>query len=656
MKVKDYFFKTNKVLFLLAFPLILTGCKSSNFFDNLSFKKLISQKDKSVAVFYDAIAVWQNNGEGNWDIAYSIYRQNGDNWFHQTDRDIYYEGDANLIAKLPGDDNDPDIASTKHSALAVWSNTGVSGNQGADIFFSKWNGESLVGGETGWDKPVRLFALPGDDLDPTVYMQDSDNAMVVWINKNGDSRALYYSQYIKGAWSDPEQIIFGPAVAIATPELGYITLPGSRYLLVFTARVNGAGAAYLGTYDRVNEWEITKLEGQNIEAVVDESIPANYRTSASMHVESHKVAVSWMGEDGNIWYMKASPADKTFNAVVGENGSNPVVLHDPGGSSGTDTILFSVLGTLLNITPIGGSNRQTVSSGEPSVVRSDATYLWEQGSRSAVAVWATDQESPSEIYFSAVDRKTQQWTPPDRIDKKVFPGEDKNPAITPILVRITEENTIIEEEELALTTGYCGDKILDKRGGEECEIGIDCKKKNEVCDWDYYTVNYGKLGAAFFSDCECGVFVDDNPDLSKAPVDKAKPRPKNEEDLTYGGASCGFNSVVLKSEPGGSSVKLQLLPKTDPANGVIEFTGAYPSYQRDGITLFPLSDPPQPKYFVNVDFSTNDDVITLTGVDLATNFQLCIGTFTKGTPPESGGFTPAPASAIDSLVPSLPPE
>jgi len=397
---------------------------------------------------YDAIAVWQNNGEGNWDIAYSIYKQNDNKWIHQVDKNIYYEGDANLIAKLPGNDNDPDIASTRSKAIAVWSNTGMEGNKGADIVVSKWD-------SNGWSKPARLFAMQGDDVDPTVYMQDAQHALVVWVNKSGGNRTLYYSEYTNGSWSNPKNISFNNASKIATPELGYITVSSSRYLLVFTARVAGSSSAYMGSYDRVNGWNITKIKS-GAQAMTDESIPAKYRTSVAMQIDSRNVAMSWSGQDGNIWYIKASVKDADLN-VDAQNagvGVNSDLMYNPKGKKDADTILFSSGGELVNITPVGGGLKQIVSLGEPSAVRADAAYLWEQGKRSAVSVWATKKEGDSEIYFSAVNRKSKKWTSPKRIDSNVFAGEDANPAITPIIIQLTKENTVIEDK---IETGFIYD-------------------------------------------------------------------------------------------------------------------------------------------------------------------------------------------------------
>ena len=598
---------------------------------------------------YDAIAVWQNNGEGNWDIAYSIYKQNNNKWFHQVDKDIYYEGDANLIAKLPGDDNDPDIASSRSKAIAVWSNTGLEGNKGADIVVSKWD-------SNGWSKPVRLFEIVGDDVDPTIYMQDSGHALAVWVNKNGANRTLYYSEYVNDLWSDPVKIPFDGANKIASPELGYITVENSRYLLVFTAQVYGEDSAYLGTYDRVNGWNISKISDGNIGAITDETIPAKYRTSVDMQVDSHDVAISWNGKDGNIWYVKASPSNLNFDAQNAGKGINPVIIYDPKGSNDADSILFFTSDTkeLVNITPIGGSLRQVVSSNEITPTRADATYLRQQGNRSAVSVWETKKENKSEIYFSTVDKKSQKWTAPDRIDQKKFIGKDMNPSIASIIIQFNKESVVIKDDTKNIYKDtFCGNKILEKKFGEECEIGIACGNKDETCDWDYYTKKFGKKWANILSDCECLTPPDVIKPKTLTPGNSKKKQSNKKSEVIYGGASCGFDSVIIKSSINTEKVSLQFLPDTNPSNGIVVFNGAYPKYQSESFALFPLSSPPNDKYFVMANFSNNDNVITMIGIDATTGFQLCTGIFTKGAPPEGGGFVPASAGG-DINVPSLP--
>lgn len=598
---------------------------------------------------YDAIAVWQNNNEGNWDIAYAIYRQSNDSWFHKPDREIYYEGDANLIAKLPGDDNDPDIASTKHSALAVWSNTGSDGNDGADIFVARWSGD-------GWKKPERLFAFNGDDLDPTVYMQDQNNALVVWINENAQKRTLYYSEWKNGNWSNPKQIPVH-AQNVSVPELGYITLPNSRYLLIFNARADGIDQAYVGTYEATNGWNIAPIQNQSEKAMIDESVPAVYRSSVSMHVDSRNVSASWSSANGNIWYMKASPANTSLNASLFGEGGSSVVMHDPESINGTDSIVFSRGNKLYNTTPLEENYTQTISQKEAGTVRPDAIYLIEQGKRSAVAVWESNTETPSEIYFSSVKKNSQEWTAPERIDSHGFAGEDKNPAIAPILIRFEKENVLKEEKDFVFEETYCGNKILEMQSGEECEIGIACPLADEICDWDYYKKIFGQIGpaAAFFSQCECLPFKDEIEPPKKVTPGQPKITPKNDQNdqkgnQSYGGAACGFNEAILKSSIGGKQVSIKFLPETIPENGTIEFHGGYPSYQVERAFLFPTSGRSE-AYFTMIDFSNDGREIKMTGI--ASGYKLCDGVFVKGAPPEQGGLMPAPAKPEED-VPSLP--
>ena len=637
-----------KLPFLFAFILLLSGCSlrgGDTIFGKFSKEGRVKAK---TVLQYDAIAVWQNNSEGNWDIAYSIYKQSDNSWLHLPDRDIFYEGNANLIAKLPGDDNDPDIASTKHTALAVWSNSGAEGNNGADVYFARWS-------PLGWSEPARLFALPGDDLDPTIYMQSPGRAMVVWINRQNARDKLFYSEYDNGHWTEPKDIEFSASSEISSPELGYVTLPFSRYLLVFTAQ-NQKGEAYLGIYDRVNGWEVNKMGSAN-SAVVDKNIPNSYRTSAAMHVASHKVAATWGGVDGQVWQASASPVKKDFSVFALSDGNNPVMIFDPSNDLGTDSIIYNFNGNLVNQTPSVGGSEQVISANELGNLRPDATYLVEQNSRTALAVWNSHRDDPGEIYFSAVDKASQKWSEPGRIDKKVFPGDDKNPAIAPILVRFDKNQNVLEEDEYAAVTDFCGDKVLQKKW-EECEIGIACKKPDRFCDWDYYTKNFGKAFALLFADCECLIPEDQIDPPLPFGGDDGQDEPEQDrqnDNVVYGGASCGFDKIVLKSAIGTGQVDLQFLPETSPANGIVAFNGGYPQYQVEKFALFPLSEPPHDKYYVMVNFSSDNNTITMTGIDAVTGSQLCTGTFTKGAKPEGGGFVPAPAPAGSEInVPTLP--
>lgn len=593
---------------------------------------------------YDAIAVWQNNGEEGWDIAYAIYRQNSDDWIHQTDQEISYQGDANLIAKLPGDDNDPDISSARNKAMAVWSNMGLEGNQGADIILSQWSSK-------GWSKPARLFAIEGDDVDPTIYMPSSESALVVWVNRRGNERTLYYAEYINGEWSNPAKILFDTASEIAAPELGYTTVSNSRYLLVFTAQVGGIGSAYAGTYDKVNGWGVTKIDSGNVQAVTNENIPAAFRSSVAMQTDSREAIISWTGQDGAVWYLKIAPENPILEAKSIVNGINPVVLYALQGARGESTILFSAADKIVNITPVGGDLKQILSQGEKNASRVDATYFWEQGKKSAVVVWATKKEGESEIYFSALGRRNQKWSAPNRIDSKIFSGEDINPAVAPIIIQFNKESVVIKEDVKSVyEDSFCGNTILEKKFGEECEIGIACGNKDKICDWDYYTKKFGKKWAGWFSNCEClspPDAVTPQPTSTPKTPQKEEPQTSKQKDAktsTYGGFSCGFDQVVLKSALEPNQVSLQFLPDTSPvANGVIVFRGNYPSYRTSKMILFPESGITEDKNFVLVDFSDDDKVITMKGIDSASNFQLCVGVFTKGVSPEGGGFTPAPA-------------
>ncbi len=667
-----YFYASSRFKFLgLAFFIIfLGGCDADIF-----YKKITSIFNKGEeGVVYDAIAVWQNKEEGgNWEIAYSLYSQKDNRWFYLQDSQVYYERQANWIAKVPGDDQDPDIDTNGKQALAVWSNSGGDGNQGADIYFSFWNGGS-------WQAPARLFSLPGDDLDPTVYWQDNDSAMVVWVNRQGDNRALYFSEYNQGNWTNPSKISLpGKAEALAAPELGYFTTPQSRYLLVFTATINGKSQAYLGAYSSADGWQIEPVSGQTVSAIVDETIPSPYQNTTAMHISSRQVIVAWPAQDGSIWYARADSANRTFSAQKLASGTNPY-LQFGFGSFAVDTILWQQGKQIVNLTPVEpGSYQQVVSPAEPQRVRLVATYLLYYDDKAMVAVWHTDNETPSEIYFSAVEIGSQNWTTPASIDVDLFPGEDRNPAIAPLHIRWANDKfTEVQEMGAVDDDEWCGDKIL--QAGEDCEIGIACKDKSKQCDFDLLVKNFGPIGV-LFGECEC-IPPDDLPPQGDDEGDNSDgddwwPGGKEEEiSDSLGGAACGFNQVKIVDDTEDDSL-LKFLPETSPANGEVRlgdsdtpFSGVFQEEFTTRMRLFPLSDPPHPLYLVKLKVTRSDGdlieswpeikEIEMRGFQELDNgglFQLCVGKFKRGEKPEEGGFIPAPApagSGAGSMVPELP--
>ncbi len=589
---------------------------------------------------YDAIAVWQNNSEGNWDIAYSVYQRDG-GWIHIPDRDIYYEGNANLIAKLPGDDIDPDISSSAHTAISVWSNN-ADGDY--DIYYSFW-------GVDGWKKPVKLFDYEGDDVDPTVYMQDPDNILVVWVNRSASGNNLYFSHYFKGNWSNPQKLTSSTFDVITAPELGYITVPTSKYLLVFTARSGGKGKVYTGIYNPVQGWNVEEISTV-VEPVIDEGLPSKYQTSASMQTMTKQVTISWTGTDGKIWYAKVDPTQIKPQAQIGGKGQNSVIAYP---ISGSDTLLFWQDGAIKNVTPVWGDNIQIVSKDEPDIPRIDTTYFIDSNN-SMITVWNKQDEDEGEIYFSVVDIQSQSWQEPQRIDTNKFPGDDLNPAITPILIQWSDEKIVSEEQVVG--DEYCGDSVLQPWLGEQCEVNVDCKKKTKQCDWDVITKFLGPGFAVLFADCECVNYIDDE----VSPEPESEPNPKKpEEELFFGGFSCGFNKLIV-DRISGEEVNVKFYPraKDTPEDGfVFSKVGAneYSIVSQTGtMALFPGAEPKyQSQGVVFLKFYPNDDLdktqkIELRGIQ-PSGFQLCIGDFERGAKPFEGGFVPAPAGDMDFMSP-----
>ena len=588
---------------------------------------------------YDAIAVWQNNSEGNWDIAYAIYRQSSDSWFAHPDKEQFYEGTANLIATVPGDDRDPDIASVKSRAIAVWSNEGGEGNKGADIYVARWTGV--------WEAPARLFALPGDDTDPTISMEAPSSAMAVWINRKGDTRALYYSRYRDGSWSTPEPIPMpGIPTRLAAPELGYLTLPFPHYLLTFEAVVDGSAGTYLAQYDRTRGWLVERASGAAPR--VAEGVPARSRTASSLQTAARRAAVAWGGEDGKVWLGTASLADPTLKTKRVAEGENPVVFY---GNSGTATIIYARGSALLSKTPAATGGELQVARGEKSPVRPDAAALLAPHSRSSVVVWRSSREGEGEIYFSSSDTKTGKWTPPRRIDVGGVVGDDSNPAVTPILVRLTGAGEVEVEDEYPYLEEHCGDSVLQKASGEECELGVPCKTGE--CDWDFLTRTMGPFWALLFADCECIL----PPDQVAPEPEQPKREEAKKEEVWYGGGACGFDGMaIVRRTDEEMTVKFTPPSQTgDTYRFAANGDGTWSVVSETGtMKAFPYAAAEAGQPDVIAILTPKGDTVTMRGLQPGIGLQLCIGTFTKGAPVERNkGFVPAPADEGLAPVPAL---
>ena len=604
---------------------------------------------------YGAISVWQNQSEGAWKIYYSIYNDNNKEWNTKL-LNPSGSSSSRVLSNMQGNSYDPDISSSKTRAIAVWSNT-VQGE--SDIYWRMWEKDE-------WLKEDKLSDLSGYDRDPTVYMKGKNYALVVWINKSQGTTSLYYSNFTDGVWSAPKKIDF-QAEEFFSPEL--IDLDDEpdnlRYALIFNAKTQQGVNTYLASYYySQDKWYVEKASysGSSLSQSGDFSY---FRLGGN--VSKDKVILAWEQDDKNIWYLTGSSFDSTFNAEKMVEGSNPAVVGD--------SVIFSTQNSLLEKQ---GDKQQVISEQEPDFSRPDATALY---NGNVLAVWHSKKDAPSEMYYSIKDAEKNRWSKPGRIEPDMLSGEDLNPSVTPVLIDLKNP----EDDYIVDITGYeeedCGDNIL--QAGEECEIRIPCKNKNQICGWQ-------KPKFLFFDLCECysnpggpgtgggdGTSGGDDNGGSQGEDDgdgggiDIPPSPKKEpekdkgsegEGVSFGGFACGFNKLIVYPEDDLGDRKVYLYPESKTKNPVTfskNQENVYSSVSDDGtIYVFPeAAGGGQPKAAVFLTFKDGGNRIEMRGVDVAggLGLDLCTGDFVKGAKPIEGGLMPAPAPADNLSVPELTP-
>ncbi|MDX1535768.1 MAG: hypothetical protein R3346_03345 [Candidatus Spechtbacterales bacterium] len=141
---------------------------------------------------------------------------------------------------------------------------------------------------------------------------------------------------------------------------------------------------------------------------------------------------------------------------------------------------------------------------------------------------------------------------------------------------------------------------------------------------------------------ESGSFEVKKPEQEAASPDS---RTGQEENRTWGGGACGFETITLESAAiEGGEIELSFYPETTPENGIVEFSGGYPKYQ-SSMRIFPASGYEEaPINLAIIEFGgAGDDIITMRGIDPETGFQLCTGTFEEGAEGRAWDLAPAPA-------------
>lgn len=628
-------FRRSIIVLFVILVFIIPGCIET------TGKPKVVPKTATVTktvVLYDAIAVWQNDLNGDWDIYYSLWNYDRRQWLNFENMQS-----SAIIKRLPGKDLDPDIASIinpnpalRSKAISVWSHE-TAGDY--DIYYSVF----LTGeGSRRWGEPEPIAVLDGDDLDPTIAMKNSEEALVVWVNDRNGLRELYYSIYSNGVWSQPNRVYDGLEGVVMAKEASLPQLTfnpkGGFYVLGFTGKVEEGkmgklwetSKAFAGTYSEKG-WFVEVILNQPEKAVFNSGNPTDERIGAASNVAGESTIV-WPTENGELYYAIVNTEMDESNvpeAYSYAEGKMPDVGYD---SSNFPTSLYThndKIETLFGISRPEPEKRllKPLDTKEEDN-RNALTFVRDRST--GLSVWWSNTDTPSEIYYSFTDNN---WEMPRRLEPNMLRGRDRNPEVTPLTEVITKE---VEEEEggIVVVEGFCPDGVLDP--GEECEIGIPCANPDDVCDIFAVLPPF---------DCKCLPPGDITPEPGGPQPPTPEPQPpeiEEEAEAIYGGAACGFNEVRLRGflGPEYEGVHLRFLPDTTPSNGLVAFSGPYAAYEAN-MRLFPLSEPPHPEYNVYVNFKENDTIIEMMGVDDATGFIVCTGTFEKGKAPGSLEMIPA---------------
>jgi hypothetical protein len=451
----------------------------------------------------DAIAVWQHQEGEDWDVWYSIWDHSAKKWY------VPGGGEAEAIFVHEGNDHDPDVNSYSDTAIAVWSKEE---NNQRTVYFSKWQ-------DNVWSIPDPI-STAGKDTDPTVAMDEAQDAIAVWVH---DGRELYYSVYssTSRSWSTPQKINTSGISRVSLPELTYSEY-WSAYFLVFTGIDENDGKQY--SYEMFywggwhGPWWI------DYDAVLDNSEPTDQRTGISADWYNGFVTYVWPVTDGTLesYSYKYDFATYTFN-LYGEN-KMPDTAYD---ASDVAHGIQTKNDDLYHQPNVNSPTTENLVSNLPTEdLRGSLTFILNR--TVGLTVWWNKEDGSGEIYYAYNDGS---WSTPVPIVSIHLNGYDRNPAVTPI------QKIAVEEEPLP----FCGDGVL--QGGEQCEVGIPCPNPNEICwiDCMCYPFEYPYCGDGVLDpgeQCEAGIpcpnpndicWIDCKCYTGKRPPPQPPPQPPPEE-------------------------------------------------------------------------------------------------------------------------------
>lgn len=434
-----------------------------------------------------AIAVWQQDGGEGWEIRYSLWDDNSAKWY------VPSGGQSELIAALPGDDNDPSVDSDgADTAIAVWSHE--EGNS-ADIYYSVWKSGS-------WSTPAPVAIVDGYDSDPAVAMGAS-GALAVWVHKEGGTNTLYYSEYGGGAWSAPDKIDGGIS-GVSLPELSFSSTLGA-YLLAWSG-LSGQGARIFTCGYSGGIWSPqVEIPAQAEDAAFDSSVPASMRIGLASAMKKREAIVAWESESGKLyssawtpsgWSDAAAYASDSMPDAAFEAGGVPYSLFIKGGNLHWSRDMY--FGSHVEAVPGTGEDYR------PAI-----TFIGD--GTTGLGVFWTTKTAPGEIYYSRYDGSS--WSPVEQVDSATVPGEDRNPDVSPLEKADQDWEPYFD---------FCGDGVLQWPNiwgqFEQCEAGIPCPNPADFCNANCLCIpDYGNNtfcgdgivqrpnSAGVMEECEAGV-------------------------------------------------------------------------------------------------------------------------------------------------------
>lgn len=188
----------------------------------------------------EAVAAWQQRAPGgDWDI-----------WFSDLTRPSADDAASRLawsapspLAAFAGDDENVQITVQPGTgvALAVWQNA-ISGGLHQIMWSRRASG--------AWSTPALIASTAGDDVDPTVAIDQDGRALVVWVQRTPGGAGLRWARldgvrFDSTQWSEPSSIP-GDITRASLPELTFLAAPsttgsGHRALVAFADRIDDPG-------------------------------------------------------------------------------------------------------------------------------------------------------------------------------------------------------------------------------------------------------------------------------------------------------------------------------------------------------------------------------------------------------------------------------